>query len=75
MIKITLFLFIDGFIMVAKEEVWPKLYCQFFMGVIPQELETTTEASENGIPCHRSDDDMLFYVQNKPNSPDQEVRM
>lgn len=60
--------------MVAKEGVWPRLFCQFFMGVVAEDNGTDGgDLTENGM-SHQTDDDMLFYVQNKPNSPDQEVR-
>ena len=52
--------------MVAKEGVWPGLFGEFFMGV-------SVEENENCEAQDKSDDDMLFYVQNKPHSSDNEV--
>lgn len=57
----------DGFVMVAKEGVWPKLFCEFFMGVaIEESIDSQSEANNKS---HQSDDDMLFYVQTKPHIP------
>ncbi|XP_066917535.1 uncharacterized protein KIAA0930 homolog [Clytia hemisphaerica] len=58
----------DGFVMVAKEGVWPGLFGEFFMGV-------SVEENENCEAQDTSDDDMLFYVQNKPHSSDNEIKV
>ena len=57
--------------MVAKEGVWTKIFCEFFMGVPIEENNDNCEA----VPNHQSDDDMLFYVQNKPQSSNSEVNI
>ena len=55
--------------MVAKEGVWTRIFCEFFMGV-PIEENENCEATI----AQQSDDDMLFYVQNKPQSSECEVK-
>jgi len=55
--------------MVAKEGVWPRLFCEFFMGVSAVEENESDGSNDSKEKSHQADDDMLFYVQNKPHSP------
>ncbi|XP_057289639.1 uncharacterized protein KIAA0930 homolog isoform X1 [Hydractinia symbiolongicarpus] len=62
----------DGFVLLAKESIWPQLYGTFYMDII-QDEENLTEKTNS--KSHQEDDDMLFYVQNKPGEQGQEVKV
>ena len=61
---------LDGFVLIAKESIWPRLFGQYFMNI---DLENGDQSEKNS--SQREDDDMLFYVQQKPNDGEQEVSL
>jgi len=61
----------DGFILLAKESIWPKLFGQHFMNI---------DIDDDGLQLGRQqydeeEDDMLFYVQQIPGDGGQEVKV